>query len=325
MQRELLEKYQLVVYLLAIGTGLSAGLIWPAGAGLLEALLWPVLAVLLFATFAQTPLTRLRAALFDRVFLGCALFGNFVAVPLLVWLLLPLAGDDMALHLGVALVLLVPCTDWFITFTQLAGGDVRRAIAFTPLSLVLQVLLLPLYLWLFFGNQFSISLISPQLLRAFALLIVLPMALAYALQRWWPQRPGHPHPATVLAWLPVPLLALVVGLIAAAQATVVLQALPVLLGLLPVFVAFLVMALLCAWGLARTCKLPAASGRTLMFSLGTRNSFVVLPLALTLGPELALVSTVVVLQSLVELLGLVAYLWLAPRLFPQAPAAHGAV
>ena len=43
------------------------------------------------------------------------------------------------------LVLLVPCTDWFITFTRLGGGDTLRAITVTPLNLLVQLLLLPVY------------------------------------------------------------------------------------------------------------------------------------------------------------------------------------
>lgn len=40
------------------------------------------------------------------------------------------------------------CTDWFITFTQLGRGNTARTIAVTPLNLLLQLLLLPVYLWL---------------------------------------------------------------------------------------------------------------------------------------------------------------------------------
>jgi arsenite transporter len=75
------------------------------------------------------------------------LVGNFLLLPLAVWALLPLVGSDAAVRTGVLLVLLAPCTDWFLTFTQLAGGDTRRAIAVTPLNLLVQLLLLPLYLW----------------------------------------------------------------------------------------------------------------------------------------------------------------------------------
>ena len=46
--------------------------------------------------------------------------------------------------------------------------------------------------------------------------------------------------------------------------------------------------------------------------MGTRNSFVVLPLALTLPSGWEVAAMVIVAQSLVELVGMVAYVWLVP-------------
>jgi len=69
--------------------------------------------------------------------------------------------------------------------------------------------------------------------------------------------------------------------------------------------------------LAGLFRLPTESARTLAFSLGTRNSFVVLPVALALPPSWESAVVVVVFQSLVELFGMTAYLWTIPRvLFP---------
>jgi len=48
------------------------------------------------------------------------------------------------------------------------------------------------------------------------------------------------------------------------------------------FIAFLLLAAPLAWQLARILQLPTDHGRTLAFSQGTRNSFVVLPFVLTL-------------------------------------------
>jgi len=67
--------------------------------------------------------------------------------------------------------------------------------------------------------------------------------------------------------------------------------------------------------LSQVFRLPAATGRTLTFSLGTRNSFVMLPLALSLPEAWSAAVVVIVLQSLVELLGMVAFLrWVPTRL-----------
>lgn len=111
----------------------------------------------------------------------------------------------------------------------------------------------------------------------------------------------------------MPLLAVVVFLITGAQAGTVLDAGPVLLTVLPVFVGFLLVAALLARGLTTWLRLPMAAGRTLAFSLGTRNSFVVLPFALALPAGWEATVVVIVFQSLVELFGMVFYLWWLPR------------
>lgn len=90
-----------------------------------------------------------------------------------------------------------------------------------------------------------------------------------------------------LGWLPMPLLTLVVFLIADSQMQTVLAALPV------------------------------RSARALTFSLGTRNSFVMLPLALALTPGWRAAVVVIVVQSLIELFGMLAYLKAVPRLLPD--------
>ncbi|THF66407.1 arsenic resistance protein [Pseudothauera nasutitermitis] len=318
MNRLTLERRQVWIYLAAIATGLALGNAAPGLRGTLEAALWPVLALLLYATFVQIPLLHVRRALRDRRFILAIVLGNFVAIPLLVWALLQALPDEPALRLGVALVLLTPCTDWFITFTQLGRGDTARAIAVTPLNLLAQVLLLPVYLWwLMPAGSVQAAFDPRELLPVVAALIGLPLAAAALSERWIEARPQRAVWRARLGWWSVPLLALTLLLIAAAQVDAMRSAAPWIAATLPVFVVFLAAVLWIALGLARLLELPATSGRTLAFSLGTRNSFVVLPIALALPPGWEAAIVVIVLQSLVELFGMVACLWLVPgRLFP---------
>lgn len=313
MNRERLERHQIWIYLAAILVGLATGTVAAEAAGALEMLLWPTLGVLLFATFTQVPLVHLPAALRDRRFIAAIVIGNFALVPLLVWALIAFLPGDPALRLGVLLVLLVPCTDWFITFTHLGRGDTVRATAATPILLLLQIALLPVFLWLFMGEAFLDLLAADRIAVVFATLILLPLAAAFGVERW---ALGHANRAGIVArlgWLPVPLLAVVVFLIAASQVAAVRDALPVLAQVAGIFVAYLIAAAFLGAALGRMTGLPAAGQRTLIFSLGTRNSFVVLPLALALGADWHTVAVVIVFQSLVELFGMVVYLWVVPR------------
>ncbi|WP_340148285.1 arsenic resistance protein [Billgrantia montanilacus] len=315
--REQIEKYQVLFYLLALLAGLGLGLHRPDVADVVEGLLWPLLAVLLFSTFTQVPLVRLRRALVDSRFLTAAVLGNFVAIPLIVWLMVQWLPADPALRLGVLLVLLVPCTDWFLTFTHLGGGDAPRALAFTPLSLLLQLLLLPLYLWLFLGHTAMAGLVQRELLLAFGGLILLPLTGAWALEHWSAERTARKRWVAGLGWLPIPLLGLVLFTVAAGQVGQVTGSLALLPRLALLFVAFLLAALLLARLLATAFRLPPAQGRVLAFSFGSRNSFVILPLALALPAGFEVAVVVVVFQSLVELFGMLAFLRLVPtHLFP---------
>ena len=315
IDRASLERHQVWAYLAAIATGLALGASAPAVAPVFEAVLWPVLGALLYATFTQVPLVHLEAALRDGRFVAAVLGGNFLAAPLLVAALLPLVPDDPAVRLGVVLVLVVPCTDWFITFTHLARGDTARAIAVAPLVLLAQLVLLPVYVWLLVGGDVTAEVPLAHVATAFGALIVVPLALA-----WWTERRAERHGRALidrLAWAPVPLLALVVFLIAASQVGAVTRALPLLAEVSAAFVLYLAAALALGVALTRAAGLPARVGRTLTFSLGTRNSFVVLPLALALPTAWQAASIVIVLQSLVELFGMLAFLRLVPRLLPE--------
>lgn len=317
LKRETLEKYQVYIYLIAITAGLMLGGAFPEGADALELILWPVLGLLLYTTFTQVPLANLKEAFSSPRFMAAAVVGNFVVLPSIVWGLMALGPDEPAVQLGILLVLLVPCTDWFITFTHLGGGDTRRAIAFSPVSLLLQLLLLPVYLWVFLGTEVTTSVIQRELIAAFLGLIVLPLLLAFVTEKWAERKPLRQRVLETLGWFPVPLLAVVVFSIAAAQVSLVMGSLGLLWPLLLIFVAFLMIAGLLSRVLSRLFRLPVAQGRVLAFSLGSRNSFVVLPLALTLPPSFELAVVVIVFQSLVELFGMAVYLWWVPnKLYP---------
>lgn len=310
-----LERRQVWVYLLSILAGLMVGHAWPAMGPHLKTLLWPALLALLFSTFVQVPLLHLRAAFGDRRFVAATLTGNFILLPLLVWALIQFLPADPALRLGVLLVLLVPCTDWFITFSQLGGGNAARAIVITPVNLLLQLLLLPFYLWLMSGEGGFKGLALAEVWPALAIVLV-PLALAAVTEKWIEARPARSRYREQLAWAPVPLLGLVVFLIAGAQSAAVARALPTLALVAPVFAVFLLGAALIAKGLARAWRLPTDQGRTLAFTLGTRNSFVVLPIALALPAGWEIAAAVIVAQSLVELFGMLVYLrWVPGWLF----------
>lgn len=323
LTRDALERNQVWVYLAAIVAGLGFGAGLPRAAATLEALLWPVLAALLYATFTQVRLDRLSVAFRDTRFVAAALIGNFVVLPLLAWGVLLLVPDDPAIRLGLLLVLLVPCTDWFLTFAHQGRADMQRAIAITPALLVVQMVLLPVYLWLFagagaLGADFTQTvpaehISAGHMLTVFVVIVLLPLIGAYLTERWAGEAPVRAALIRRLGWFPVPLLAVVLFLIAASQVEAAAGSLPLLGEIAAACVAFLVGAVVCGLAIGVAFGLPVGQARTLVFTFSTRNSFVVLPFALALPAAWEMAAIVIVFQSMIELFGMLALLWLVPR------------
>lgn len=315
--RDQLEQHQVWIYLAAILAGMAVGWLAPEQTRHWELLLWPALGILLYTTFTRVPLVHLTSAFRDRRFLAALLTGNFIVMPLVIGALLLLLPEDPAIRLGVLLVLLVPCTDWFISFTHFGGGDGPRAIAAAPVLLVFQLIMLPVYIWLFMGDLAIDLAVDSYLVPAFMGLIVTPLILAWVTERLTERYQPAQAWVSGLGWMPVPMLALVVFLIAGSQVSLVLDNGSLLWSALVVFALYLVAAALIGRAMSGLFRLTPPVGRTLTFSLGTRNSFVMLPLALSLPDAWRAAVVVIVFQSLVELFGMLAYLRWLPNLIKE--------
>lgn len=285
--------------------------------GLLETLISAVLAITLYAMFAQIPLLELREAFANRRFTAALLAANFVVVPAVVWLLSRLLPQQPPLLLGVYLVLLTPCIDYVIVFTHLGRGDARLVLVSTPLLLLAQMLLLPAYLRLFMGQQAAQVMSAGPFLEAFVVLIALPLALALLTQFWAKRQRAAAAWLRTTARLPMPFMALVLLLVVASQIGRIEEYFPMALQAVPIYVAFMLIVPLLVRLLVRPFGLNARAGRALIFSAGTRNSLVVLPLALALPETWVAVPAIVVTQTLVELTGELLYIRLVPKLLPD--------
>ncbi|MEU3645945.1 arsenic resistance protein [Lentzea sp. NPDC034063] len=301
-----MERHQIAVYLGALAAGGAAGWAAPGAGPLLEHAINPVLAALLYVTFLQVPVAELGRSLRAGRFLGAALVVNFVVVPLVVAAFFAFLPADQAIRLGVLLVLLTPCVDYVIVFSGLAGGDSQRLLAATPLLLIAQMVLLPGYLLLFLGTGLVVE--PGPFVEAFVVLIAIPLALAWLTQAVAGERVG------AISTTMVPLMAATLFAVVASQVPKLGDDLGQVVGVVPFYVAFLVVMAFAGVAVARVFRLDVAAGRAIVFTGATRNSLVVLPLALALPDDLA--AVVVVTQTLVEVVGMVIYVRVVPRLLP---------
>jgi len=305
---EALERRQVPLYVGAIVVGAVVGLLAPAAGPGLSTAVNPVLGALLFVTFLQVPARELAGSLRAGRFLGAVLVVNFVVVPLVVAGLAAFLPAGDAIRAGVLLVLLAPCVDYVVVFSRLADAAADRLLAATPLLLIAQMLLLPVYMPLLGGPDIRGDALGP-LAEAFLVLIVVPLVLAWLVQAWAGRARAGEVVTTGATALMVPLMVGTLLVVVVSQVPT-LGGDPTVLLVVPVFVAFLMVMPLLGLAVARLLRLDVPGRRAVVFSGATRNSLVVLPLALALSPTAA---AVVVTQTLVEVLGMVAYIRLVPR------------
>lgn len=316
--RDLFEKRQILIYFAAVLLGALVGVSF-VHATRLEAVINPALALMLFVTFLQVPLTALGQAMRNLRFLGALLAVNFLAVPLMVAGLIPFAPADPLIRIGVLIVLLCPCIDYVVTFSHLGRADARLLLAATPVLLLAQMLLLPLYLGVFLDDA-AAALVRPEpFIHAFLWLIAAPLALAGAVQLWSGRSQPGARFASALGVLPVPATALVLFVVIAAVVPQLSAAIPATISVLPLYIAFGILAPIIGWLLARAAKVEPAAGRAIAFSAGTRNSLVVLPLALAVPGAIPVVPAVIVTQTLVELVFSLIYIKVISQFGSRSP------
>ncbi|MCM3847017.1 arsenic resistance protein [Pseudonocardia sp. DR1-2] len=312
------DRHQVALYLAAILAGALLGLLAPRVAPALAASVTPLLALLLFATFLAVPLADLARALTGTRFPVVVLVANAVVVPPVAIGLSRWVADDRGLLVGVLLVLLTPCIDYVVVFTGLAGGARAQMLAATPLLMVAQMLLLPGYLWLAAGPEVLAVVEAGPFLHAFLVLVLAPLAAAALVQGLRRRRPAGRAVRVegAVAGTMVPLMAATLAAVVGSQTAAVGAQALTLVRLVPLYLAFVVAAVVIGLLTARVARLDVPATRAVVFSVTTRNSLVVLPLALALPGALALAPLAVVTQTLVELVALVVLVRLVPVLVP---------
>ena len=319
--KERLQRRQVSVYAVTVALAIGVGAGRPESASIIERLINPVLAVLLYVTFLEIPFVRLRRAFRNGRFMAAALAMNFLVVPVVVWVFTRFLPNDPVILVGVFMVLLTPCIDYVITFTELAGGNAEQVTATTPALMLVQLLLLPVYLWLFMGSEVADVIEAGPFVEAFLLIIALPLTLAWLTELWAERSAKGAGWEETMGWLPVPMMGVTLFVVIASQLPRVQDSIDQIGVVVPVYVAFLFIMPVLGRIAAGELRMDIGESRALVFTSVTRNSLVVLPLALALPAGYELAPAVVVTQTLVELVGMVALTRVVPRwLLPEPPS-----
>ena len=178
---ESVNKFQSLVILLMVAIGILLGQI-----GFVqtysEYLITPFLMVMLFLVFLQIPLKDILKSFKNLKFTLTAVIINFIWTPLLILVLGRLfLVDHPELLIGYIMLMVTPCTDWYLIFTGISKGNVALGSSILPLNLVLQLVLLPVYVFLIGGS--SVDMNTMQLVKGVVSTLIIPLLCAIIIRK----------------------------------------------------------------------------------------------------------------------------------------------
>ncbi|QQK75578.1 arsenic resistance protein [Salicibibacter cibarius] len=295
-----LEKLQTFIILIAVGLGLSLGQI-PIAEQYAALFVTPFLLLMLYGIFLGIPLHQIKSAFRNLTFLTANTIVNFIWTPLLAWGLGALfLADHPALWIGFIMLMVTPCTDWYLVFTGIAKGNVPLSTSVLPINLILQLLLLPVYLFIFAGTMEMVDVTT--IVESVILVLTVPFVAA-CLTRYLLKN----KKAFQKTWVPffangqIIFLSLAIMAMFASQGSYLFNNLELLFLLLIPILLFFIINYGIGRGISRILTFTYADAASFQLTIIARNSPISLAIALTAFPNEPLVALALVIGPLIEL------------------------
>ncbi|WP_236635486.1 arsenic resistance protein [Exiguobacterium sp. SH3S1] len=304
------EKLYPIFILLSVVTGLAFGTIETLRR-IADGAIVPLLMAMLFFTFIQIPFAQIRHSFSNRTFTITSLVLNFVWTPVFAFALASVfLSDHPALWIGFIMLMVTPCTDWYIVFTGLAKGDVVASLSILPLNLVLQLALLPVYLYVLTGTS---SVISVSVFLHSLAALAIPLGSAIGLRYFLAKSNQLQRLESVSLW-PIILLSLAVMSIFASQGRLLIEHVSILGLLIAPLLLFFIVNFVISRRVGKKLLREDAAVTSLQMTTLARNSPIALAIATTAFPNEPLIALVLVIGPLIELPVLVAASFVIRRL-----------
>lgn len=132
---------------------------------------------MLYGIFLEVPLKNLKKSFKNIKFSSTSIIINFIWTPIFGYFLGNLfLNGNMDIFIGFFMLILTPCTDWYLIFTKIAKGDLNLSLFILPINLILQIVLLPIYLIIFFSSNDTVN--YSNLVYSLIIVIVIPFLSA---------------------------------------------------------------------------------------------------------------------------------------------------
>ena len=101
---------------------------------------------------------------------------NFMITPIVAFFLGQIFfASSIEIRIGLLMLLVTPCTDWYLVFTGLSRGNVGLNISILPINLILQIVLMPIYLFVFLGREIQID--TTDILQSVLIVLLIPFSV----------------------------------------------------------------------------------------------------------------------------------------------------
>jgi len=291
-----------LLLLTAIVIGSIIGSFTPATAGQISGWVDPLILALVSLLFFEISFGSLACIKRHFRFLSIAWIANFILIPLIGWGIasLFLSGKPL-LYTGLLIYFIAPCTDWFLGFTKLANGNTSLGSVLIPINLISQLLLFPVFLALFAGEElgFDMAGLAASLWQWFLLPFVSAIILHQILRRLLPTSIFTSLLHVVSSLIPFTIAALVVCIFAGNITTILGHVNDFLVILAAVFCFFIA-----TWFLGelftRHFKLAYPEHALLTMTTAARNAPLMLGLTTAAFPNQPLIYAALIIGMLVE-------------------------
>ncbi|WP_338630968.1 hypothetical protein [Clostridium baratii] len=269
-----------------------------------EYLIMPSLTIMLFLVFIQIPLSEIRNSFKNIKFTSTSLIINFVWTPIIVSILGRLfLNNHPELLIGFIMLMVTPCTDWYLIFTGIAKGNIALGSSILPFNIILQLLLLPVYILLIGGTSVSIDIVS--LGKGVIFSLMTPLLLSVVARKLIISKIGNSTFEDKLLpkacdyqgyFLNIAIIAMF-----ASQGKILLENYQVLFILLVPILSFFIINFIVGRLVGRAIKLNYQDSVSLSLTTLARNSPVALAIAVASFPDKPLISLALVIGPLIEL------------------------
>lgn len=286
----------------AIIAGSFLGLASPEASGTVSGFIDQTLLLMIFLLCFELRPGALLQGLKNLRFLGIAWGANFLVIPVIGFAIATVfLSNQPVFYTGLLIYFLAPCTDWFLGFTRMAKGDTALGAALIPINMLTQLLLFPVWLWLFTRHTGVVDLESlpGTLMDWFLVPLLAAQALRFVMEKVLPEDLF----ARIMTWvghiIPVVIAALILQIFAGNIVTIADHAQIFGVILVAIFL-FFVVTYFVVEGISRVTALPYEQHALLTMTTAARNAPMMLAVTAVAIPGEPLILAALVIGMLVE-------------------------